>query len=156
MSDLTGRIEARIIGLGNRLRGDDAVGPIVAVRAAASGRIPAGVEAVEVWGDPLELLDLITSCRKAVIVDAAEMGEPPGTVRILSSDEMIPHPGTHMTLHTIGLTEVMAIARKLGADTQISLLAVQPAACDHSGELSTEVEAKLSEITSLALKEVLK
>jgi hydrogenase maturation protease len=144
----------RIIGLGNRLRGDDAIGPLVAERAAASGRLPAGVEAVEAGGDPLVLLDLLASCRRAVIVDAAEMAAPPGTVRVLDGGAIPAGFRLHTSLHAVDLPDVLAMAGRLGVAPRVTLLAVQPAACGHTEALSPDVERRLSEITSLALKEV--
>ena len=147
-------MDARIIGLGSRLRGDDAVGPMVAEQAKASGRIPDGAEAVEAWGDPLELLDFIMSCRKAVVVDAVEMGESPGTVRLFDARNIGALSAGHTSLHSIGFADVMKMAEKLGVETRVSLLAVQPAACGHTDRLSAAVEQRLDEITSLAIKEV--
>ena len=143
---------ARIIGLGNRFRGDDAVGPLAAEKAAASG-LPPGVEAVEAGGDPFALLDLIMTCRRAVIVDAAEMGAAPGTVRVLR-DEAIPSAWEmHTSLHAVDLCEVIAMARKMGTTARLSLVAVQPGACGYHDGLSPAVQERIVEITSLALKE---
>ena len=145
---------ARIIGLGNRLRGDDAVGPLTAEKAAAAG-LPPGVEAVEAGGDPFALLDLITTCRRAVIVDAAEMGAVPGTVRVLRDAAIPASWGLHTSLHAMDLLDVLAMAWKLKAGTRVSLVAVQPAACGFGDVLSPVIDGKMDEITLLALKEAI-
>ena len=147
-------MEARIIGLGNRLRGDDAAGPLAAERAAA-GVLPPGVEAVEAGGDPFSLLELITTCRRAVIVDAAEMGAAPGTVRVLRGAEIPAAWGFHTSLHAVDLLDVLAMARKLGRAAAVSLVAIQPGACGFGDALTPVIEGKIEEITAIALKEAL-
>jgi hydrogenase maturation protease len=145
-------VTARVIGLGNRLRGDDAVGPLVTDRLV-SGGLPPGIEAVESGGDPLSLLDLISGCGRAVIVDAAEMGCEPGTVRLLRGAEIPAGFKMHTSLHAVDLQDVLAMARKMDVGTDVSLVAVQIGSCGYNEALSPQVEQKLSEITSIALKE---
>jgi hydrogenase maturation protease len=145
-------VTARIIGLGNRLRCDDAVGPLVAERLA-SGELPAGVEVVESGGDPFILLDLIAGCGRAVIVDAAEMGCEPGTVKVLRNDEIPAVFRMHTSLHAVDLQDVLAMARKMGVTTKVSLVAVQVGDCGYSETLSPAVEKMFTEITNIALKE---
>jgi len=89
-------------------------------------------------------------------VDAVEMGEVPGTVRLLDAGKIATSTGPHVSLHSIGLTDVMKMVQTLSSGTHVSLLAVQPAACDYTEKLSQDVEQRLPEITSLAIKEVLK
>ncbi len=67
-----------VIGVGNRLRGDDGVGPRVADLVRL--RAPAGVDVVECDGEPLRLLDALMGADRCVVVDAARV-EPPGPGR---------------------------------------------------------------------------
>jgi hydrogenase maturation protease len=143
---------ARVIGLGNRLRGDDAVGPLVVDRLV-SRSLPGGVEAAESGGDPFALLDLIAGCGRAVIVDAAELGGATGEVRVLRGDSIPAEFRMHTSLHSVGLQDVIALARRMGVSTELTLVAVQVGSCGFNQPLSPEVSRAIPEITSIALKE---
>jgi len=147
-------VDTRIIGIGSWLNGDDAVGLVVAERLSKEGLLPEGVEVIEAPGDPVALLQLIESCRRALILDAAEMELPPGSVRMLGWRELPERFIPHHSLHAIGLLDILAMARRLGVTTDVSLVAIQPESCDYSAELSPPVAQQLSSVIDLVLKEV--
>jgi len=150
---ISGEMQTRIIGLGNRLRGDDAIGPVIVEQLIESGKLSGGVVAMEQGGDPMVLLDLISGCRKAVIVDAAEMGCEPGTVRLIRDGDIPAEFHLHTSLHAIDLQDVLALARKMRIATPVSLVAVQIKSCGFSDVLSSQVSESIPEITSIVLKE---
>jgi hydrogenase maturation protease len=72
-----------IIGYGSPIRGDDAIGPLVADRLAvmaADGRLPAGVRVQARHILTAELVDDLHRSRRAIFLDAAA-DTPPGEVR---------------------------------------------------------------------------
>lgn len=72
-----------VAGFGNVLRGDDGYGVRV-VEALAAAPVPDGVTVVEVGIGGIHLVqDLMTGTDALVIVDAVEVGRPPGTVVVL-------------------------------------------------------------------------
>jgi len=79
-----------VVGLGNPLLRDDAVG-LLAARALADRVAGLPVEVRESsWGG-IRFLDLLTGYRHAIIIDAIQWGHgPPGTVYRLSAAEAIP------------------------------------------------------------------
>jgi hydrogenase maturation protease len=112
---------ALVVGLGNRDRGDDAVGPLVAGRVAEQldGDLPA-VKVVE-HEDPTGLLDIWADADLAVVVDALRTGEEPGTVVVLEAGaEAEPLPAAPWAgpsrggTHALGLAASVGLARALG------------------------------------------
>ena len=98
--------------VGNRLRGDDAAGPLVAdmVRAAD---IP--VRVVEAATNPLTILDAWCPEDTVFLVDAALSGAPPGTIHEFTAHDaaLFPErPGG--STHGFGLAAVVELARVLG------------------------------------------
>ena len=77
-----------VIGVGNRMRGDDAAGLVVIDRL--TGRLPADVRLVESAGDVTHLLDAWRDASRAIVVDAVVSGEEPGTVHRLDARSGIP------------------------------------------------------------------
>ncbi len=80
-----------MIGVGNVLRGDDAVGVRVVegLRAAVAGdphALPAGTRLVDGGTLGLDLLRSIRDARAVVLVDAVRLGGPAGTVSVLRGD----------------------------------------------------------------------
>jgi hydrogenase maturation protease len=99
-----------VVGLGNRLRGDDAIGLEVAEALAGSP----GIEAVALEGEPVELIELWRDAREVVIVDAVA-GAEPGRVRRLSGDAARGpwQAGAPASSHALGLAQVLELAAAL-------------------------------------------
>jgi hydrogenase maturation protease len=104
--------QALVIGLGQRERGDDAIGPAVATMLA-SKRLP-GVRVIE-HEDPVRLLDEWQGADLVVVIDAIRSGQPPGTVRVLDArDDPMPDWTGGGGTHAFGLNAAVELARALG------------------------------------------
>lgn len=105
------RRRLRIIGLGNALRGDDAVGLVVARRVR---ELLPGADVLELSGEPAELLDVLgDGVEHVVLVDAVTSGAPPGTVHRLDASEAAPVVDATTTTHGLGLAETIELGRAL-------------------------------------------
>ena len=100
-----------VVGLGNDILGDDAVGLLAARRLRAI--LPGSVEVLESAGVGLDLLDVLEGYDRALILDAIATGQhPPGTVLEFTSEDfqkvIAPSP------HYAGLPELLQLAERLG------------------------------------------
>lgn len=102
----------RLIGAGNRWRGDDGAGLLVAELVAA--RRPAGVDVAAHGGEPIELIERFAGASEVWLVDAVLSGAPAGTVHRFDAGER-PLPATtfHTSTHHISLADVIELARAL-------------------------------------------
>ncbi len=101
-----------VIGIGNRYRGDDALGCWVA--AEVRKQAPEGVEVVEHDGEPASLMDLWQGCACVIIVDAVVSGAEPGTIhRIDLHKQCLPTNFGVYSSHGIGVAEAIELARVL-------------------------------------------
>lgn len=99
-----------VIGVGNRDRGDDGVGPVVAERLASSG-----IPAVEHSHDGAALLDVWAGRESVILVDAMRSGAAPGTIRRFdASREPLPKGAFGISSHLFGPVEAVETARALG------------------------------------------
>jgi len=102
--------ETLLLALGNPLMGDDGVA-LVAARALQ----PRYREKVDICESPVAgfaLLDLLSSHRRALIIDAARTGTvPPGTISEFTPSDFT--PGESTSPHSAGLPEVLALGRTL-------------------------------------------
>ncbi len=102
-----------VLGLGNPLLGDDGVGLRVAqqVRLELAGRPDVDVAEGSCGG--LSLMEALTGFDRAIIVDASCAGGEPGTVRVLSPEDM---PTRHSgCAHDVDLRTALALGRRMGA-----------------------------------------
>ena len=128
-----------VVGLGNELRGDDAVGLEVARRVRE--RSPA--LHVETEEEPLRLLDLWAGAGTVVVVDAALGTGPPGTVSVFdASRESLPTPFFAVSTHHVSLGEAIELARALGSlPPDVVVVAIEGSAFVVGTPLSPPVEA---------------
>jgi hydrogenase maturation protease len=158
--------EVIVVGLGNPILGDDAVGWHVADEVEArltagtvpgvAGGGPAGavpgtpagarvhVERLAVGG--LALMERLVGFRSAVLVDAMLTGTvPPGTVRLLSLADIPGGEAGHLdSVHDAPLAEALEAGRALGASlpSEIVIVAIEAAqVTDFTESMSPEVAA---------------
>ena len=115
----------KLIGVGNRWRGDDGAGLLVA--AAVGARRPAGVEVVEHAGEPIELIEACDGAAAVWIVDAVCSGGTPGTVyRIDAAAGPLPSALFAVSTHALGLADAIELARALGRlPAQVSVYGIE-------------------------------
>ncbi len=98
-----------ILGCGNRDRGDDAAGILVAERLR-----DLGLDAQICSGQALELIDAWNGADNVVIVDAVMTGGPSGKVWLWDA-EQLPLPETlSLSTHGFGIAKAVQLARILG------------------------------------------
>lgn len=136
-----------IAGIGNRWRGDDALGVTLVERLADAP--PAGVEC-RLWeaADALTLAhELLGLATPVLVVDAADLGAPPATWRLLAADEVRLHdPCGSASTHGLRLATGIELAQALGFDRRLWLFAVQPDRCEVGAGLSPALAAALDSL----------
>jgi hydrogenase maturation protease len=143
-----------VLGLGNTLHSDDGVGPRVIERLKTEARVPKDVSLIEGGTLGLELLTYIWNCSYLLVVDAVDVGEPPGTLVRMSSQELQTLPGKG-SVHQLGVADLLAALRVLANRTpEVVLLGVQPASVEWGTELSPEVAAVIPALADAAVAEV--
>ena len=101
-----------VVGVGNEMRGDDAVG--LAVVRALSGTVPEGVAVIECEGEPVSLLSAWEGHARAIVVDATQSDAEPGTIRrIIAADGPLPPALAGSSTHLLGLADAVELARAL-------------------------------------------
>ena len=113
-----------VLGLGNDIMGDDAVGLLAARRLRAL--LPESVDVEEAGGGGLELLDVLEGYDRALLLDSSAIGgHPPGTILEFSSADfqkvIAPSP------HYAGIPELLQMAERLSIPfpKTIRILAVE-------------------------------
>jgi len=106
-------MSARVIGVGNPDRGDDALGWRVLDRLRSMD-VP-GLECVRSVRDGSRLLEAWEGAASVVLVDAVVSGRPPGTLhRFDASAAPIPSRLGGTSTHALGVAEAIELGRVLG------------------------------------------
>ena len=135
-----------ILGIGNTLLSDEAVGVEVVRRLAAADDIPS---AVFLDGGTLSftLAGHIAESPCLVVVDAAVMVTPPGTVRVIEGEAMDRQlSGKGTSVHEVSLMDLLDMARLTDSlPLQRALVAIEPAEVDWGDQLTPAVAAAVPE-----------
>ncbi len=144
-----------VIGVGNRLRGDDAAGLEVA-RELAARASDVEITVRELEGGALALLDAWEGAEAVVLVDAVSCGAAPGAVhRMDASQEPIPaRLRSPSSTHAVGLAETIELARALGRlPGRVVVFGVEGRCFDAGRELSREVRSVIAPLAEEVLGE---
>lgn len=141
-----------LLGLGNDILSDDAVGLLVARQLREELAGDARFEVSETTEMGLALLDFLVGRRAAVVVDAIQTGDaPPGTIHEVEIARLPQLPAR--TPHFLGVGETLALGCRLGLlmPRAVRVLAVEVADPFTLGTvLSPAVAAALPEIVGRA------
>jgi hydrogenase maturation protease len=143
-----------VLGLGNTLHSDDGIGPQAIEWLRSDVRVPADVALIEGGTLGLELLTYIWDCSYLLVLDAVDVGQPPGTLVRMSSQEVqtLPSQGS---VHQLGVADLMVALRVLASRTpEVVLLGVQPASTEWGTELSPAVAAVLPALADAVVAEL--
>ena len=135
-----------IVGVGSILRGDDGVG-IRAIDELEKEGLPGEVtlHCGDISG--LDLLKVFPGFKRIIIIDAADMKEAPGTIKVFKSSD-IRDTGfdDKFSTHGMALLETLTLAKKLDLTCDIRVVGVQPEDTGYKLELSDLINGKLPEI----------
>lgn len=139
-------VETLIAGIGSILRGDDGVGMRV-IDELEKEQLPDNVTLHGADISGLDLLKYFPEEGRVIIIDAADMQEDPGTVKVFSSKKIEKSDfNDQFSTHGMGLLETVTLAHELGTRCEITIVGVQPLHTDYDLELSDLIKEKLPEI----------
>jgi len=143
-----------VIGVGNRLRGDDGAG--VAVAERLSERTSPDVEVVACSEEPSRLMDAWEGAESVVLVDTVSSGAPPGTIhRFDAGAEAVPARTFRSSTHAIGIAETIELARALGRlPHRVRVYGVEAGGFTTGADLTPAVEAAVTSLVEAVLQDL--
>jgi hydrogenase maturation protease len=148
-----------VLGVGNVLLGDDGVGVRVVqdLRGEASrdpGVLPPGTRLVDAGTLGLDALAALAGATSLIVVDAIDLGLPPGSIRVLREDAMGVAEGRPAQLND-NVRGLLATARLAGwLPRSVTLVGVQVSGIGPGTRLSDEVEAAVASTVTAVREEV--
>jgi hydrogenase maturation protease len=146
---LTKDSRLKVIAVGNDLYGDDGVGNAVLHELEKMSEMK-DVELIDGATDALGLIDYFPDTDHVIIVDAAQMGEKPGTVKVFSKEEIkLKIKMDHLSIHGISLAETFEIAKMVDSlPEKITIIGIEPKNIGISQALSDVVMRSIPEVVS--------
>ncbi len=134
-----------IIGIGNVLTGDDAVGPHVVRVVEARYALPADVQVIDAGTPGYDLTAFLVGVDAAILVDAVKAKGAPGELRVYDKAELLSRkPVLVVSPHEPGVREALLNADFMGvAPPVVRLVGVVPARTETGIGLSEEVRAAI-------------
>ncbi|MGZ4552898.1 MAG: hydrogenase maturation protease [Mycobacteriaceae bacterium] len=156
--ELVAGTKTLVIGCGNLLRGDDAVGPVLVRHLAALGT-PAGVRLADAGTAGMDVAFAMRGQDRVVIVDAStDSGHPPGTLFRVPGErlEQLPPP-EGINLHAFRWDQALAFGRWLLKDDyppDVAVWLVEAKSLGHGDPLSPVVDATMRDLAERLLSEL--
>jgi len=143
-----------VLGIGNLLLQDEGVGIHLVHRLADKVDSP-NINLIDGGTTPDILLLVGNDVDKLIVVDAAVVGDKPGTIYrfdIADLDSGTPSP---VSLHELGLVDNLKIMDLFGnRPKSVTVIGIEPTVIDYGLELSPELEEKMPQLMELVLDEI--
>lgn len=145
---------ALVLGVGNILWADEGFGVRCVEALAERFHIPENLTVADGGTQGLYLVDLLREHDPVVIFDAVDFGDAPGQMRIVEGDDIPAFVAAKkMSLHQVGLQDVIASAKLLGGCArEMLLVGVQPVELDdYGGSLRDAVRDQIAPALDVAV-----
>jgi len=145
-----------IIGCGNLLRGDDAVGPIL-VRHLAEIGTPAGVRLADGGTAGMDVAFQMRGMERVILVDACQTGVEPGTLYKVPGEELenLP-PLTGINLHAFRWDHALAFGRWALKDEypkEITVYLIEAGSLEMGEPLTTPVKKTMEALAETLIRD---
>ena len=136
-------VRVAIIGIGNVLAGDDAIGPHVVRVLEARFALPDGVQVIDAGTPGYDLTAFLVGLDAVVLVDAVKARGAPGEVRTFDHAALLEKkPILALSPHEPGVREALLNAEFMGVTPRVvRLVGIIPGGATSGIGLSAEVRA---------------
>jgi hydrogenase maturation protease len=144
-----------VLGLGNAVMSDDALGGRVVAELQHRYSFPEEVSVMDGGTLGLDLLPHLEGIDRLLIVDALEMNAPPGSVFRLEGEAVPRAFASKLSVHQMGVQDLLAVCELQGHLTgELVVWGVQPGSLELSLELTPAVAAALGPLVAAVVKEL--
>ena len=143
-----------IVGLGNLMRTDDAVGMLAFECLKVDLQVPRGVKLIEGGTLGLDLIYPLHGITHLLAIDAIDAGVEPGTILRFSGEAIADLPASK-SVHLLGFSDLIGAMRLTGeAPEEIVVLGVQPQTIAWGTRLTGPVERAMPQLIESSLHQV--
>jgi hydrogenase maturation protease len=143
-----------IVGLGNLMRTDDALGMLALSRLKMDFQLSDAIAMIEGGTLGLELMQPLENVTHLLALDAIDAGETAGTLLRFAGDQIADMPASK-SVHLLGFSDLIGAMTLTGdAPEEIVVLGLQPELIAWGTRLTNTVEAALPRLIDAALEQI--
>ena len=145
-----------IVGVGNRLLGDEGVGLHV-IDNLSQIPMPSNVDVVDCGCDLLSLIPHLNKPQKIIVIDAIRAGGKPGEIYRLDYNELKTRGVEMQSSHQVRATDALGLLKQIYpvlAGCEIIVIGIEPEAMELSTCLSEKVRESIADVVRLILEEI--
>lgn len=144
-----------VMGLGNLVMSDDGLGGRVISELEKRFQPNPQVKLIDGGTLGLDLLPRLEGIDQLLIIDAVQMGAPPGTIFRLEGDEVPRAFANKLSVHQMGLQDLLAVAELQGhLPQQLVVIGAQAATIEMSMDFSPAMTAAFEAVIAAVLDEL--
>jgi len=144
-----------VLGLGNLVMSDDALGSRAIMALEKRFRFPPQVTLLDGGTLGLDLLPRLEGVDKLLVVDALQMGAQPGSVFRLEGEEVPRAFANKLSVHQMGLQDLLAVAELQGhLPERLVVWGAQSESIEMGLEMSAAVTVALEEVIAGVVREL--
>lgn len=142
-----------VLGIGNLILKDEGIGVHV-VQALEEQGLPPEVEVIDGGTATMDLLSVIYESERIIVIDALKAGGEPGTVYRCLAEDLAEASDRPLSLHQVGLLDVLGMARQLGGNASVTIIGIEPKEISWGLELTEEVQAAVPKVIEAVKREL--
>jgi hydrogenase maturation protease len=128
---------------------------IQALRERFEQGLPEGLQLIDGGTMGLDLLPYVEGLDKLLIVDAANLNEPPGTIRVMEGDNVRRFLDTKFSVHQIGLPDMLFAAELQDTlPAEVCIVGIQPEVIETGLEMSETVAGNFGSLLDVIIKKL--
>jgi hydrogenase maturation protease len=145
-----------IIGVGNPFRQDDGIGPLL-IENLKSKNLPDYVDLLDGGTDGLSLIENIKEYSECLIIDAVNMSQNPGVLKVFTSKEAtLKINSDSLSTHGFGIAEVISMIEALEIKSKITIIGIQPESVDYAEGLTDSLSPNVNKYIETIMMEIKK
>jgi len=148
--------QVTVLGIGNVLMGDDALGPYAVRLFEAEYEMPEGVEAADIGTPGGDLVPHLEGTEAVILIDTVRSDGAAGELRLYRKDEILKHPPQpRVSPHDPGIKEALLTLDFAGrGPSEVLLVGVIPHSTTQSVGLHAAVRGALPAVHQAVLDEL--
>lgn len=135
-----------ILGIGNEIKGDDGLGPVIAKKSSSLFDKNKNITVFDGGTVPENYTGLIRNENPThiILVDAVDMKKEPGYIRVVEKEEIANY---NISTHAMPVSFLIKYMETT-VSAQIILIGIQPKSMDFAEPISKEVEESIEEVVN--------
>ena len=148
------KAEIAVMGIGNILMQDEGIGVHI-IRELEKYDFNPHIALIDGGNMGMDLLPFFDEYNRMIIVDAVDFEKEPGFIDTIENDDILALFTTKMSLHHLGLKDVLSYAKLLDQTPEdLCLIGIQPEKVEMEIQLSKTIQSRFNKLVNLSLQKL--